>query len=306
MDLAVGLGLVGAIVGVIGIVLVWWVFPLVGKRAMLHPPHEAPYLTPGDMGMAHERVHLPTGDGLELVAWLVAPKDPGHPNAEITVVVLHGTSHSKAWMLDHYGRGLHAHGYQLLFVDGRQRGESPETPAGFTWCVEEVKDVTAAVDWLTGTRGVPRDRVVLFGESAGAATVLCYGATHAPVGAIIEDSGWAFGDAMIRRAYPARSGLPWRVIGQRTVKLLERHYGFTFAEISPGKLVPDLQTPTMLVHGNADRDIDPEDASRLQELIPASTPTELWRVDGRGHVEAYLEPDYFARVARFVETHIRP
>jgi len=300
---------IGLIVSAVVIVLLassmmFLIIPLIGKNAMLHPKHEAMFLYPHDFGMSYQNVTFDTVDQLTLRGWYIEPKNTSHPNANITVVVLHGASHSKAFMLDHYGTGLYNEGYRLLFFDSRNRGESPDTELGVTWGLDETKDIRAAVDYLKSKPEVNSSAIVLFAESQGSATVMFYTAKYNDVAAIIVDSIWAYGDQMIRRAYPERSGFPWIIFGQITIKLMERHYGYSFADISPVTVAHNISVPTYIIQGNDDLDFNPEDSTLIYSTLPASLSKQLWRVDNRGHVEAYLEPDYFTRIAQFISANL--
>jgi pimeloyl-ACP methyl ester carboxylesterase len=287
-----------------GAVVVFIVIPFVGKSSMLHPDHEAMYMYPHELGMTYENITFSTSDSLDLKGWYIEPINFTNPNANTTMIVLHGASHSKAWMLDHYGQGLYDEGYRLFFFDSRNRGESPDTELGLTWGIDEVKDIKAAVDFVKAQPEVNDSAVVVFAESQGAATLLFYAAQYNDVAAIIADSSWAYGDQMIKQAYPRRSGFPWIIFGQITIALLESHYGFTFADISPAAVTYNITIPTYIIHGIDDLDINPEDATTIFNELPIPTPKLLWKVNGRGHVEAYLEPDYFSRITSFVTDNI--
>ncbi|MHA2358449.1 MAG: alpha/beta hydrolase family protein [Candidatus Heimdallarchaeaceae archaeon] len=276
------------------------IIPIIGKNTMLHPDHEVMYMLPQELGMTYENVTFSTSDSLDLKGWYIEPINYTNPNTNTTIIVLHGATHSKAWMLDHYGLGFYEEGYRLFFFDSRNRGESPDTELGLTWGIDEVKDVRAAVDYVKAQPEVNSSRVVLFAESQGAATILLYIAQYNDVSSIISDSSWGYGDLMIKQAYPMRSGFPWIIFGQITIAMMEGHYGFSFADISPAAVADSISTPTYLIHGNADLDINPEDSTTIYNLIPLSTPKIIWRVDFRGHVEAYLEEDYFSRISLFI------
>ena len=271
---------------------------------MLYPDREEMYMYPHQLGMTYENITFSTGDSLYLKGWYIEPINTTNPNANTTIIVLHGASHSKAWMLDHYGQGLYDKGYRLFFFDSRNRGESNKSALGLTWGIDEVKDVRAAVDYVKAQPEVNSSAVVIFAESQGAATILFYTAQYNDVAAIIADSSWAYGDLMIKQAYPRRSGFPWVIFGQITIALLESHYGFTFADISPANVAYNITVPTYIIHGNDDLDINPEDSTIIYNEIPGTTSKLLWRVDGRGHVEAYLELDYFSRITQFITTNI--
>ncbi|HUT80646.1 MAG TPA: alpha/beta fold hydrolase [Candidatus Bathyarchaeia archaeon] len=267
---------------------------------MLHPDHEAMYLYPHDLSMVYENVTFTTSDSLDLSGWYIEPKNTSDPSSNITLIVLHGATHSKAWMLDHYGEGFYDSNYRLFFFDSRNRGESPDTELGLTWGIDEVKDIRAAVDYVKNQPEVNDSQVFIFAESQGAATLLFYAAQYNDVAGIIADSSWGFGDKMIKQAYPVRSGFPWPIFGQITIKMMENHYGFTFADISPAVNATDITIPTYIIHGNDDIDIDPNCSTAIYNAIPVTTTKLLWRVDGRAHVESYLESDYFSRIAQFI------
>ncbi|MHA1171636.1 MAG: alpha/beta hydrolase [Candidatus Heimdallarchaeota archaeon] len=295
---------ISLVILVFGSLLVFSIIPLIGKNTMLHPDHEAMYVYPHDYDMTYENVTFTTSDGLGLKGWFIEPKNSSAPNSNITIIVLHGATHSKAFMLDHYGEGFYNLDYRLFFFDSRNRGESPDTLLGLTWGIDEVKDVKAAVNYTRHQPGVNASQIVLFAESQGAATILFYTAQYNDVAAIIADSSWAYGDLMIRQAYPMRSGFPWAIFGQITIAMMETHYGYSFADISPAKEVYNITIPTYIIHGNADLDINPEDATTIYNALNNTASKLLWRVDDRGHVEAYLEPNYFTNIQQFINNNI--
>lgn len=289
---------------IIGVLLCCVIIPIVGKNTMLHPDHESMFILPQELGMTYENITFSTEDDLNLKGWFIDPINTTNANANTTIIVLHGATHSKAFMLDHYGLGLYNYGYKLFFFDSRNRGESPDTELGLTWGIDEKKDVRAAVDYVKSRPDVDSSKVVLFAESQGAATILFYTATYNDVAAIIADSSWAYGDLMIKQAYPMRANFSWAIFGQITIAMMENHYGFSFADISPANVVEDITIPTYIIHGNADLDINPEDATIIYNNLPTSNSNIIWRVDNRGHVEAYKEPDYFERIAEFITDNV--
>jgi dipeptidyl aminopeptidase/acylaminoacyl peptidase len=287
-----------------GSLVTFLIIPIIIKNTMLHPDHEAMYMLPQDLGMTYDNVTFTTSDGLALKGWYVEPINYTTTNSNITVIVMHGASHSKAFMLDHYGNGLYNLGYRLFFFDSRNRGESPDTEIGITWGIEEIKDVKAAVNYVKAQPEVNASQVVLFAESQGAATILFYTAKYNDVAAIIADSSWAYGHEMIRRALPIRSGFPWVIFGQITVALTEKQYGYTFADISPAAVAYNITVPTFIIHGNEDLDINPEDATTIYNALTSLSEKVLWRIDNRGHVEAYLEPSYFNNITQFISNYL--
>ena len=284
----------------LGSLTVFVIIPVIGKNKLLHLPHKEQHLFPHDVAMIYENVTITTTDGLELKGWFVDPKNSSHPNSNITLIVLHGVAHSKARMLDYYGEGFYDLGYRILYFDSRNRGESPDTELGITWGIDEVKDVKAAVDFVRAQPEVNDSQVVLFGISQGAATMLFYTAHYNDVSAIIADSSWSYGDAMIKQAFPVWTGFPWRVFGQITIAKMENHFGFTFADISPAVNATTITTPCYIIHGLDDFEINPDSLDDIIEALPENTTKLYWEVPNRAHVESYLEPNYFTNIADFI------
>ena len=77
-----------------GAVVFFIVIPFVGKSSMLHPDHEAMYMYPHEKGMTYENITFSTSDSLDLKGWFVEPINTTNPNANTTMIVLHGASHS--------------------------------------------------------------------------------------------------------------------------------------------------------------------------------------------------------------------
>ncbi|NHJ85137.1 MAG: hypothetical protein FK734_06720 [Asgard group archaeon] len=290
---------ISTIIIISGSLVVFVIIPVVGKSTMLHPDHEAMYIYPQELGMTYENVTITTADGLALKAWYIEPNNSSDPNSNITLIVLHGATHSKAWMLDHYGEGFYEQNYRLLFIDSRNRGESPDTELGLTWGIDEVKDIRATVDYVKAQPEVNTSQVFIFAESQGAATLLFYAAKYNDVAGIIADSSWGYGDSMIKQAYPVRSGFPWIIFGQITIAMMENHYGYTFADISPAVNATTITIPTYIIHGLADIDINPSCSQAIYNAIPG-TEKILWQIPGRAHVEGYLEVNYFTNINAFI------
>jgi len=295
-----------AVLLVLGVLTVTVVIPVVGKTLMLHPKHETmdDFEYPHEKGMTYENVTITTSDNVGLKAWWIEPKSLADPNSNITLIILHGFSHSKGWMLDHYGDGFYDSGYRMLFIDSRNRGESPDTELGVTWGIDEKKDLRAAVDFVKDQPEVNDSQVAIFAESQGAATLLFYTAEYNDVAAIIPDSSWAEGKAMIKQAYPIRAGFPWFIFGQITIKMLENHFGFTFDDISPINVAGDITTPTYLIHGQEDTNYPSSDSHDIFDALPSGTPKSFWATPGRDHVESYLESNYFTNIEDFFNIHI--
>ncbi len=165
------------IVAVVLLALVW-----AFQRRLVYLPSGAP----GALPAGASTVSLRTDDGLDLAAWFVpAPAPRG-----TTVLVLPGNAGSRADRVA-LARALNDRGLDVLLVDYRGYGGNPGSPT------EEglAADARAAHRHLVdgpedGGRGLDPARVVVFGESLGAA-VAARLARERPVGALVLRSPFA-------------------------------------------------------------------------------------------------------------------
>lgn len=150
--------------------------------------------TPWQMGIGASNVTI-LSDGLHLAGWWM-PAEPGAANASTTIILVHGVSSQMGKPVRMWAPFLHAAGYSLLAFDLRNHGASDDGPNGYvTYGVREADDVIAATAWVqdhAADLGVDPDRIVLYGMSMGAATVLD-AAGRAPPGLVdvIADSAYA-------------------------------------------------------------------------------------------------------------------
>lgn len=174
---------------------------------------------PGGVAPGASDVELRTDDGLALRAWHLSA--PG-PARGVTVLVLPGNAGSRLDRLSLAG-ALTARGLDVLLPDYRGYGGNPGRPS------EEglAADARAAHHHLVAERGVDPARVVLFGESLGAAVAVRL-ARERPVGGLVLRSPFtSLADAgavhypflpvrlLLRDRFPVRQqvvGLPGPVV----------------------------------------------------------------------------------------------
>ncbi len=185
-------------------------------------------LTPATTRLAYEDIRVTTVDGETIHGWFVP-----HPQARGTVLFCHGNAGNIADRIDSVWR-LHDLGLNVCLFDYRGYGLSSGTPT------EEgtYRDAESVWEWLTVTRSLPADRIVVFGESLGGAVAAWVAERKQPGALILESTFTSLPDAAAR-VYPF---LPVRWLCRFRYDTLAR--------------LPQIACPVMVAH-SPDDDIIP-------------------------------------------------
>jgi len=238
-------------------------FPNIGRE------HAA---TPAAFGLAHEDVTIETEDGEKLHAWWI-------PAAERrgTVLLFHGNAGNISHRLD-YARMFRGLGYDTLLVDYRGYGRSTGTPT------EEgtYRDALASWRWLTGTKALRADQIVLFGESLGGAVGCWLAERYRPRALVLASTFTSVPDlgAEVYRFLP--------------VRLMSRFKYDTHACLSR------VEAPVLVVHSPRDDIIPYAHGRRLYDA--ARGPKAFLEIDG-GHNDGFvfMRPEWVQGVGDFLE-----
>ena len=134
--------------------------------------------TPADRGLAYEDVRMNTLDGETIHGWYIPVK-----RAAKHVLFLHGNAGniSDRWNTIAVLNGM---GHAVLIVDYRGYGYSSGRPSE----AGTYLDALTAWDYLTTTRSVNPQDIVIYGRSLGGAVAVWLAAEHDPGGLIIEST----------------------------------------------------------------------------------------------------------------------
>ena len=197
-------------------------------------------------------------------------------------------------------REAQAAGFRVLLADQRVHGRS----AGkyLTFGIREREDCRAWVQYLLQSYG-PETKILLYGISMGAATVLMAAGPSLPpqVAGIIADCGYTSPQAIIEKVlrqmhYPVRP-LYWLIrLGGRLFG------GFDLEEDSALAAMDRCQTPVLLFHGSGDKFVPCQMSRDLYARCRAPV-KRLCVIPEAGHGISYLvdKPAYLAALSEFLQ-----
>jgi pimeloyl-ACP methyl ester carboxylesterase len=247
---------------------------------------------PGLDNVVRQDVRFASEDGVPLHGWLLSPRDRVSRG---TILFLHGNAEnisthvqSVLWLVQE--------GYTVFAFDyrgyGWSGGDAPDIPGVH-------RDARAALSHILSLPGVSPDRLVVFGQSLGAAiavhTVATASSARRPR-ALILDSPFA-GYRRIVRDKLSSLIVTWPFAWPAS--------RFFDDEYSPerwiGKIAP---VPVIVIHGTADRVVPYAHGKMLYDL--ASDPKGIWTVEGGGHGTALRNPEVRGQFLAFLASVLPP
>jgi fermentation-respiration switch protein FrsA (DUF1100 family) len=171
------------------------------EPALFHPAKNLDLreMAPPDVhgGAVAESVTFASDSGNAIRGWYYVK-----PNAKYTILFSHGNGGNISYRID-LVELLNNAGASVLIYDYEGYGASDGTPSVAGIC----KDGSAAYKFLTETKKIKADQIILYGESLGAA-VTTYLASHVPCKGIILQSGFASLRRIALERYPILSIYP--------------------------------------------------------------------------------------------------
>jgi fermentation-respiration switch protein FrsA (DUF1100 family) len=225
------------------------------ESAFIYFPSRALEIAPADLGLAAEELHPVAADGTRLHGWWVRGK------GERALLFFHGNAGNISHRLERAGRIVAAHGLDVVLVDYRGYGRSEGKPSEAGLYADGLAVYDAARE-----RGFPPERIVVLGESLGAAVAVEV-ARQRPCGALILEMPFRSIAEMARRHYPI---IPRALIATR---------------FDNEAKIGSLTVPTLFVLGDEDAVVPPDHVEALYRKHPG--PKELYVIRGAGHDGAY-------------------
>ena len=228
--------------------------------------------------MPLEDVWFTAADGTKLFGWYVENRDTSG-----VILWCHGNAGNIINRLENL-RELYRIGLSVFIFDYRGYGRSQSLRPS-----EEglYQDALGAYDYLTRTRMIRPERIVIFGRSLGA-TVAAEVASHKPAAGLILESPFPSIEAVAKYHY---GGLPVHWLLGADFRLIDR--------------LPQLSLPKLIIHGDQD-DIIPLELGR-QVFEAAVPPKFFYVIKGADHNNTYQVGGaaYFRRWAEFIQSALQ-
>jgi alpha-beta hydrolase superfamily lysophospholipase len=188
-----------------------------------------------------ENIKLQSAD-YQIDTWLIESTQ-----AKATLILMHGYGSTKSSLIEN-AEWLVGQGYNVLLLDFRGHGKSSGNATSIGY--EESQDAKAAYDYIQ--KRFPQQKIILFGSSMGAATVLKTMADYnLPVAGIIIECPFAtMLDAV--RGRVRIMGVPEFPVSELLVFWGGVQGGYWAFGHKPSEYAKKVKVPTLLLYGEED------------------------------------------------------
>ncbi len=247
------------------------IFMLFFQKHLIHIPYEQLVGDPLSQGMQFEEVYLTTPDNARLHAWYIP-----NSNSDYIFWIFSGNAGNKSYMLDAI-QLIYDLGYSVFIYDYRGYGPSKGRLTEQT----QYQDAEFLWNYLTQTRNIPSNQIVLHGRSLGTA-MASWVATKVEPAALILESGFTSLTDMSKHIY---GWLPIDLILRWKYDNLER--------------ITQYSGPTLLIHSSDDEIVPYHHSVRLFEAAPGTK--QILELSGT-HLEGFMDnrETYTDGIARFM------
>jgi alpha-beta hydrolase superfamily lysophospholipase len=225
-----------------------------GQRKLIYFPTQHPGPVPPGMSEAS----WVTADGLRLTGWLAPPRGPA-PDRSMAVLVANGNGGDRSHRVP-LAHALNEQGFTVLLFDYRGYGGNPGSPSESGL----FHDIRAAFSYLV--KVFDREKIILFGESLGAAVVTDL-ATEQPVGGVVLRSPFTDLASVGATHYPF---LPVRLLLRDRFPVLDK--------------ITAVRSPVAVIYGSADSIVPPSQSA----AVARQASVEPVVVEGADHNDPVL------------------
>jgi fermentation-respiration switch protein FrsA (DUF1100 family) len=231
-------------------------------------------LQPAQLGLAAESIFLEADDGVRIHAFFV----PGAAArvSQRAMLFLHGNAGNASHRLPN-AAALANLGADVLLLDYRGYGLSDGRPSE----VGVYADARAGLSHLIASRGIPSERIVVFGRSLGGAVAVELAQERQLAGLVLESTFTSVDD-----------------MARRMVGPLATLFGGGFPSV---ERISRLRAPLLFFHGDRDEIVPIELGRALFAAAPEPKRFEV--ITGAGHNDTVQVGGdaYLAQIGRFLD-----
>lgn len=272
-----------------------WLLSFAVTRIGTRPDERTRTDTPAAHGATFEDVSFTSSDGVKLSGWYL----PSRAHA-VTVVMTHGLFRSRYETLER-GLRLWQQGYGVVLYDLRRHGKSTGEFSSIGYY--ERRDVEAALKFAEARE--PRNRVVLFGVSMGAAATLLAASEvqdDARLAGIVSESSFlSFEDTA--RHHIGLTPLPTFPFAPLLIKFTAWRMNFATADFDALRAVRSIRQPILFI--GSGKDVRMPNETVLEPLYAAAVnPLKRKLVVARathGHAFDAAPDEYMNALAEFLQ-----
>jgi len=213
--------------------------------------------TPDMAGLSFEDIYFKTEDDILLNGWFIPADD-----ARKTLLFFHGNGGNISHRLESM-KIFHEMGLSVFIIDYRGYGQSQ----GTTSEQGTYRDAEAAWQFLTETRGISDEDIIIFGRSMGGAVAIWLAGKHTPNLLILESAFTSVAD-MAKHYYPY---LPTHLLVRIKYASIDR--------------IEDIHCPILISHSQTDEIIPYKYGRALFEK--ARAPKSFLELKG-GHNDGFI------------------
>ena len=270
-----------------------WIF----ARWWCKPERKPGQKTPADYRLESSAIQF-NSQGIPLKGWFIP--GPAGEQPWPTILMMHGWSRNAAELLP-LAAVLRGIGFAVLLFDARGHGRSgqdgPITIRKFT------QDILAGVDTLAARPDVNAGRLGLFGRSLGGSSAILAAAQELRIRALVSCSAFADPRPLTRDTLRMMHLPTWPLTGL-VCFFIEHWLGTSMKNVAPVNQIARIAAPILLVHGEKDRYIKP---NNLDILFSHAAPdqAEKFVVPGRGHSDVLRDSRCLEQIASFFSKNLQ-
>jgi fermentation-respiration switch protein FrsA (DUF1100 family) len=253
--------------------LIWYF-----QRRLIYFPQDSDTPPAGAVIAGAEEISFGTADGLTLRGWFVPARGAA---SGATVLIFNGNAGNRAARAP-LAKALSDRGHAVMLFDYRGFGGNPGRPAekGLS------ADARGARVWLERRHDVDPGRIVLFGESLGAAVALASAVEQMPAGLVLRSPFTSMTDV-------GRQHYTWLPVG------------WLLADRYPSlQRVPGLRCPLLVFAGERDRIVPAAQSRALFDAAPAGRKRFVALAGGHNDLELLAGEDLIRETDEFIRQAI--